>query len=207
MNIHSIYRILLTPFRSKRMKKFIQYFEVNEFTSILDVGGSLFNWTLIPQHPRLIILNVNAPKKLDPRALWVVADGRQLPFQNNTFNIVYSNSVIEHLGGRENQALFAKECARVGTRYYIQTPNKWFPIEPHYLAPMIHWLPKSVQPNLIRYFTLRGWLTKPTPQQCQDLVDELNLLGGDDIHNLFPDATIWRERVGGIPKSLIAVRD
>ncbi|MEO0069888.1 MAG: iron dependent repressor, metal binding and dimerization domain protein [candidate division WOR-3 bacterium] len=73
--------------------------------------------------------------------------------------------------------MFAKEIARVGIRYYVQTPNKRFPIEPHLLTPLIHYflpyLPRSLQRQLLRYFTLWGWITRPTVQECERFLREV----------------------------------
>ena len=64
-------------------------------------------------------------------------------FKHNQFDIAYSTSVIEHLRDSENQRTFAAEVACVAKLYYVQTPNRWFPIEPHLVAPIIHFFPKS----------------------------------------------------------------
>jgi hypothetical protein len=135
-----------------------------------------------------------------------VADGCYLPFKDSVFDVVYSNSVIEHLENVQNQRLFASECRRVGLRYYVQTPNKWFPIDPHLIAPVIHWLPRGVQKRLLRNFTVRGWITRPTEQESDVFLRGIRLLGPKGLRHLFPDAEIWHERVLGFSKSLIAVK-
>lgn len=123
---------------------------------------------------------------------------------------MYSNSVIEHLGDLVSQQTFAKEIARVGIRYYVQTPNKRFPIEPHLLTPLIHYflpyLPRSLQRYLLRYFTLWGWITRPTVQECERFLREVRLLDEYELQLLFPDAEIRRERFLGLTKSLIAIK-
>ena len=137
---------------------------------------------------------------------WVVADGCFLPFPDKIFDVVYSNSVIEHLGNLENQRRFAAECRRVGVRYYVQTPNKWFPIEPHLLTPFVHWLPPWFQRRLLRNFTIWGLITRPTTQQCETFLQEIRMLDRQELRQLFPDAEIHHERVLGLTKSLIAVK-
>ena len=111
----------------------------------------------------------------------VLADGCRLPFADASFQVVYSNSVIEHLGSWENQEDFAKECRRVGVSYYVQTPNRHFFFEPHLLTPFIHWLPHRFQARLLRHFTVWGLITKPTPEYCEALLDELRLLGSREL--------------------------
>jgi len=207
MNIHRLYRPLLRYFRTKRMQQFRQLFGLAETTRVLDVGGTLFNWLLIPNVPSLIIVNLYPPKEtILPGVIWIVADGRNLPFKDKAFDIVYSNSVIEHLGDFVSQQAFAREIARVGVRYYVQTPNKWFPVEPHLLTPFIHYLPKSVQKRFLRNFTIWGLVTRPTVEQCDSFLQEVRLLDKQELKQLFPDAEILEERFLGLTKSLIAVK-
>lgn len=207
MNIHDLYRPFFRYFRSKRMRQFWIRLGLTVETRVLDIGGTPFNWSLLPDIPRLVMLNISPPQKeRDSPMTWLVADGRHLPFKDGAFDIVYSNSVIEHLGSFKNQQLFANECKRVGLRYYVQTPNKWFPVEPHFITPFIHWLPRRVQRRLLRNFTVRGLITRPTEQECEDILRKIRLLDEWGLQQLFPDAEIWRERVLGLTKSLIAVK-
>jgi len=207
MNIHRLYRPFLRYFRTKRMQQFQQLFGLAETTRVLDVGGTLFNWLLIPSVPSLIIVNLYSPKEtILPGVIWIIADGRNLPFKDKAFDIVYSNSVIEHLGNFVSQQAFAREIARVGVRYYVQTPNKWFPVEPHLLTPFIHYLPKSVQKRFLRNFTIWGLVTRPTVEQCDSFLQEVRLLDKQELKQLFPDAEILEERFLGLTKSLIAVK-
>lgn len=206
MNIHHLYRLFSKYFRTKRIRQFWHQFGLTHETRVLDVGGTPFNWSLLPDRPRLCIVNISLPpRERDGSITWIVGDGRHLPFKDGVFDIVYSNSVIEHLGSLENQRLFANEIRRVGCRYYVQTPNKWFPVEPHLITPFIHYFPKPVQKRLLRNFTIWGLLTRPTIQQCDNFVREVRLLG-KELRELFPDAEIWHERVFGITKSLIAAK-
>ncbi len=195
-------------FRRRRLERFWHNFQISPHTRVLDVGGTAAIWRLLPRRPRLVILNVVPPSDRSEltEALWIIADGCQLPFRDRAFDIVFSNSVIEHVGSAERERLFAEECKRVGVRYYVQTPNKWFPIEPHLLTPIIHMLPKPMQRRLLRNFTVWGWLKRPTPEQCDRFLQRTHLLTYTEMKELFSDARIERERVFGISKSLIALR-
>lgn len=155
MNIHKLYRPFLKYFRTRRMQRFLEVFQVNSQTHILDIGGDPFTWTLVQQQesPQVIYANLYAIKGYRN---WLIADGCALPFRVGSFDIVFGNSVIEHLGNLENQKQFALECQRVGVRYYVQTPNKPFFIEPHLMTPFIHWLPRRWQRRLLRHFSLWG---------------------------------------------------
>jgi SAM-dependent methyltransferase len=189
------------------MYHFERSFKVKDGTKILDVGGTSYNWSFLKNEPSLIFVNLMAPSNEDNVLTWIIADGRCLPFCEDAFDIVYSNSVIEHLGNIKNQYAFAQEIKRVGRRYYVQTPNRWFFVEPHLITPFIHFLPKTMQNLLLRNFTIWGIITRPTPQQCNDLLSELRLLDEKEFRRLFPDAEIWFEHFLGLTKSLIAVNN
>ena len=206
MNINVFYDIFSRLFRTRRMHKFQKLFGLVPENRVLDVGGTLFNWSLLSEHPRLTILNFSLPREKERTISWIVADGRYLPFKDNVFDIVFSNSVIEHLGTFDNQHLFSAECRRVGRGYYVQTPNKWFPIESHLITPFIHWLRPSLQKKLLRNFTLRGLITRPTKQKCDEMVEEIRLLNKQDMRMLFSEAKILRECFLGLTKSLIAIK-
>ena len=189
------------------MQQFAHRFGVTGATKILDIGGSALNWSLIPIRPRLTVVNLLRPTKDDKELTWVVGDGRHLPFKNNQFDIAYSNSVIEHLSNSENQRTFAAEVARVAKLYYVQTPNRWFPIEPHLLAPVIHFFPKSLQKHLLRNFTIWGLVTRPSREKCREFLAEVRLLDRQHMRLFFPDAQLVSERFFGLPKSIIAMRN
>ena len=206
MNIHNIYTLFNKFFRKRRMRHFEIKFAIDSKSLVLDVGGSPFNWSFLSFFPRLVILNLEPPIEQNCNVAWIVANGCNLPFKDNAFDVVYSNSVIEHLGTIDNQRHFADEIARVGRRYYVQTPNKWFPIEPHYITPMIHWLPHRLQRRLLRNFTVLGLLTRPSSKECYEFLKEICLLDERELQGLFPGAEIWKERCLGFIKSLIVVK-
>jgi len=206
MNIHIFYDIFARLFRTRRMHKFQKLFGLVSKNHVLDVGGTPFNWSMLSERPKLTILNLSFPRRREKTVWWIVADGRYLPFKDKVFDIVFSNSMIEHLGNFDNQYLFSTECYRVGHGYYVQTPNKWFPIEPHLITPFIHWVGRKIQKKLLRNFTVWGLITRPTRQKCDKLMQEICLLNKQEMSVLFPEAEIWRERFLGLTKSLIAVK-
>ncbi|MBC7226448.1 MAG: class I SAM-dependent methyltransferase [Thermoflexales bacterium] len=207
MNIHDLYRPFLRHFRSRRMQDFYRRFQITPATRVLDVGGTGFNWSLCPFRPNLTLLNIRPPReKEEGIGQWIIADARHLPFKDCAFEVVYSNSVIEHLGTWDNMRQMASEIRRVGIRYFVQTPNRRFPIEPHLLTPFVHWFPKWLQRRLLRNFTLWGLVTHPTPQDCENFLREVRLLDEEELQRLFPDAEIRRERFLGLSKSLTALK-
>ena len=107
--------------------------------------------------PRLVLLNMPRAKgELGGATNWVAGDGRCLPFRDGAFDVVFSNSVIEHVGDAASQERFAREVARVGRGFWVQTPNRWFPVEQHLMTPLVHWLPKRWQRAIVRRGTRMG---------------------------------------------------
>jgi Methyltransferase domain len=199
----------VTRFRRRRMAKFLETFQPMPSTRILDVGGTDVNWRLIGFPGELVLLNLRVPAELNglpPNVRYVQGDGTALGFPDRSFDIGFSNSVIEHLENFERQRLFADELRRVGRDLWVQTPARWFPIEPHHLAPLIHFLPKRWQRRLVRNFTPYGWVVRPTQEHVDSLITEYRLVTYREMRALFPDCEIRRERVLGLTKSYIAIR-
>ena len=193
------------------MRRFVRIFNVTEETRVLDVGGTPFNWSLIPVRPRLVILNQSRVENAsDGHTLWVTGDGRLLPFSDQSFDVVFSNSVIEHVGSVAGQRKFAAEIARVGVHYWVQTPNRWFPVEPHLLTPFLHFLPARWQDRLVRKCTVWAMLARPSRDRWQYYIEhylrEVRLLGPVEMGSLFPGSKILKERFLGLTKSLIAAK-
>jgi hypothetical protein len=127
-----------------------------------------------------------------PGGRFVRGDARALPFEDRSFAIAYSNSLIEHIDPADRPR-FAAEIRRVAGRYWVQTPNRRFPIEPHVLLPGFQFLPERVQRRLWKLGVLR------IPYE------PIHLLDASELRELFPDAVILHERFAGLTKSLIAV--
>jgi hypothetical protein len=198
-------------FRERRMREFVERFRVTPETRILDVGGTPANWMLAPVRPRVTLLNTPRGQERGQSGFtFVSGDGRQLPFRDQSYDIVFSNSVIEHVGALEEQRRFAAEIRRVGKRYWVETPNRHFPVEQHLLTPFVHWLPRRWQRVLVTRWTLWDWIERPSPDRreyyIQHYLDEVRLLTANELAALFPDGEILRERVFGWTKSLIAVK-
>ena len=105
-----------------------------------------------------------------------------------------------------DQEVFAREIGRVGRRYFVQTPNRNFPIEPHFMTPLVRFLPVGLRARLARNFTLWGLVTRPAPDAVASRVRSIRLLTPGDMRRLFPDACLHRERLFGLTKSLVAVK-
>jgi hypothetical protein len=204
MNMHRIYRPFQTYFRTRRMRQFAELFDLVPSTRVIDVGGDEHNWLLLAPAPDVLLVNLRSPS--GQRFATASGDGRHLAYGDRSFDIAYSNSVIEHVGSEADQRAFADEIRRVGTRYYVQTPNRWFLVEPHLIAIGLHLLPPAVARRLVRWLSVWGWVDQPDQAQIDALLASIRLLDKRSLQALFPDAEILEERFLGLTKSLIAVR-
>lgn len=197
-------------FRTSRMRRFVAYMGVTAETRVLDVGGTPLNWSLCPVQPRVTLLNLpTAAEPLPPGFRMVFSDGCRLPFSDQSFDVVFSNSVLEHIPGEEARREFAQEIRRVGKAYWVQTPCRGFPVEPHLWMPLVHWLPPSWQAAMVRRGSIWEWLERPSEDRrtyyLEHYLRDIRLVGVHEMAALFPEARIVRERFLGWTKSLIAV--
>lgn len=181
---------------------------------IIDIGGTPKYWRLLPadfleSHAVSITLANLSPVCLSPNDShfsFMQVDGCDLQgIANGAFHIAHSNSVIEHVGDRARMIRFASELQRVGEYYYIQTPDFWFPVEPHVMTPLFHWLPRALRIYLVRHLALGHWRRARDRREAEAIVDSARLLSLHEFRALLPGAKILRERVLGLSKSLIAI--
>lgn len=206
-------------FRNRRFQIFEallrRILEAQLEVSILDAGERPDYWAILPPDlrgkVRITCLNFAAELEAyskpseDLQIESVIGDACNMPeFADNAFDIVHSNSVIEHVGSYQNMKRFADETRRVGKFYYVQTPNYWFPVEPHYGVPFFHWLPDTWR---IWFFTKMnvGYARKCTFDMALPRVDHTRIISPFLMQGFFPDAEIRKERVLGFSKSVIAI--
>lgn len=212
-NIHAIYGQLFKVWRRKRFDLFLEWIQPSKSDILIDVGGYPNFWTSHPQSvERIDSVNIhevvwNNTDAPDHNIRTLIGDGCSLEMQDKSYDIGFSNSVIEHVGSWERQEKFATEISRVAKRLWVQTPAYECPVEPHYLALFIHYLPRSFQKWILRWATPWGWIQRPTREQINEMVDTTRLLRKSEMQRLFPDCEIITERILGIiPKSHIAIR-
>jgi hypothetical protein len=213
MHVNDIYNRLFRIWRSKRFQLFVQTLQPTSQTTILDIGGYPQTWMAHPPVAKSITcINLHRfewdPAVAPEHDIRVeVGDACKLPFEDASFDIVFSNSVIEHVGSWENQQAFAREVQRVGKKYWVQTPAFECPIEAHYLAPFVHWLPQYWQRAAVAHLTPWAWIQRPTEEQIDEMFATIRLLRSSEMRALFTDAEITQEYLAGfIPKSHIAFR-
>jgi hypothetical protein len=201
---------LATRLRRNRFALFRQLVSsLEQPVTILDVGGTPRFWQMMcfdgGRSARIVILNLKEPDLVPPNITFVLGDATDLGrYEDKAFDVVFSNSVIEHLGAYAAQRRMAEEVKRVGKRYFVQTPNRYFPIEPHVLVPLFQFFPTPLKVFLVRRFNL-GWVSRrPNKQEAEALVDSIKLLTERDVRTLFPEATIHKEKFLGLTKSFIA---
>jgi SAM-dependent methyltransferase len=175
--------------RQRRHEQFFAQTGVRPGMTVVDVGcGSL---GLRAFEPGLDITGVDLAPRPDYPGPFVQADAtRRLPFEDDAFDLAYSSSVIEHVAP-ERRPAFAAELRRVARGWFVQTPARSFPIEPHALLPFAHWLPVRIRRPYWRLGATGGW-------------EEIHLLGRREMEALFGPAQ--PERVGPLTKSWVSVR-
>lgn len=205
--------------RTKRIGPLVEMVEnlhrQNGSVNIIDIGGTDSYWNIMPMdffekyNINITVINL-AGTFLNPDHgpfKFVEADACNLSlFDDKQFDIAHSNSVVEHVGDWGRMMLFARELERVSKNYFIQTPNYWFPIEPHFMTPFFHWLPKPLRVWLVMKFQLGNWNKAATVSEAISAVESARLLSRTMFQALFPGSTVLVERFLLMPKSLIAVR-
>jgi hypothetical protein len=197
-------------FRSKRFKFFISLLErvkSDKKLRILDIGGEQTYWErrnfLDNTDLEITLLNIKKVDTKNDNFKSVIGDATDLSaYKDKEFDIVYSNSVIEHLFTKENQEKMADEVRRVGKNYYIQTPNYYFPLEPHWYFPFHQFLPLKFRIFLTMHFNISYYKKEPDKEKATIRVTEIQLLTEKNMKQLFPDGKVYRERFLGLKKSI-----
>lgn len=202
-------------FRKRRFGFFTNFLNQaalnNKPLRILDIGGTQQYWLnmglVLGPSTEIVLLNLYKNQITEPGFSSIVGDACNLiGISDQSFDIVFSNSVIEHLYTKEQQQKMANEVARVGKSYFIQTPNKYFPIEPHWLFPLFQFLPFTVQVFLTQHFTLGNIKKANSRESAINLVKEVRLLSKKEFSSFFKDAKIYKEKFLGITKSFTAYK-
>jgi len=204
-----VYYWMWKHWRQKRWQRFCEKIFPTHSDTVLDVGGCAGDWAGRGSNINHVdILNLEAHETPgipdSPTMLSIAGDGCNLLYGDGSYDILFSNSVIEHVGGWEDQKKFAAEARRVGKRLWIQTPAYGCPVEPHYLGLFIHWFPQAWHVRVARWTSVVG-LTGAA--DLHSIASTTRLITKKEYRQLFPDCEIWTERFLLIfPKSYIAIR-
>ena len=198
--------------RARRWDMFSAYFPDVSGMRVLDLGGTVSTWKNAPVRPVEVVL-VNLKDQRENSLLdWMtafVADACALPAEvrSQRFDLVYSNSVLEHLGGHARREAFAASVHDAAPRHWVQTPYRYFPIEPHWLFPAFQFLPVGVRAAVTRRWKVGNRRAPRRPLDAAvSSVLGIELLSKVEMQHYFPQSQIAYERFCGLVKSLIAVK-
>lgn len=196
--------------RERRFRVFLALLrDVPPPIRLLDVGGTPTFWAMRDltgvEGLEVTCLNLEEEASESELVRTVVGDARDLSrFEDGAFDVAFSNSVIEHVGDAGSRRLMAQEIRRVAKRYWVQTPNRYFPIEPHFVFPAFQFLPRWLRVWLLMHFDI-GWSRRKTDRAAAEgVIDAIELIGEREMRQLFPGARIYREKFYGFTKSLTA---
>jgi hypothetical protein len=175
--------------------------------SVVDLGGRAETWLRAPARPKQVhVVNLEPPPTDVPEWIEVTyGDACALPdsVARRRYDLVFSNSVIEHVGGHERRLRFAESVHRLADAHWVQTPYRYFPMEPHWLAPGMQYLPVAARVTIAH-----RWPLAPAPDRraATRTVLWTELLDRTQMRHYFPNSTLRAERLFGLTKSLIAFR-
>jgi SAM-dependent methyltransferase len=194
--------------RIKMYNLFMHVMRPSRTTSIIDLGvtpdeslpeSNLFE-KLYPYKHKIIAVSIEdanfLEKKYNGLQFLKINKGDKLPFKDDQFDILYCSAVIEHVGNTDSQRTFITEALRVSKRFFITTPNRYFPLEIHTMIPFLHWLPKPYYQTILIQLGLDFWAN----------TENLNLLTPSLFKKIFPyntDITITHNRLLGLPANII----
>ncbi len=195
--------------RDRRWEWFHGEFDDVESMSVIDLGGSVDAWVRAPLHPASVHVVNLEPQPVEVPA-WIrsdQADACSLPahIAGGSYDLVFSNSVIEHVGGHAQRMRFADAVHKLASRHWVQTPYRYFPVEPHWLFPGFQFLPLNVRAGISCKWPL---VHTPSRNKADGLRAAMGveLLSRTEMAFYFPDSRLRFERMIGAVKSLIAVK-
>lgn len=207
-------------FRSRRFAQvgalIDQVLDEQGHCKIVDLGGTEQYWAIAgsflgERKGKISITLVNLEREpvRDNRLFHSMAGDASSPsvLDGAKFDLAHSNSVIEHVGDDAAMAGFAENVRRLAPRYYVQTPNYWFPYEPHFQLPFFQYLPEAARVQIIRNFAV-GYFDKiDNAAEAWDIIKHHRMIGSRQMAAFFPDAEISFEKVAKLNKSIIAIRN
>ncbi|MEZ5818429.1 MAG: methyltransferase domain-containing protein [Hyphomicrobiaceae bacterium] len=202
-------------FRNARFARFLELVDQTAkpgaSVRILDLGGTVDDWILKEElwgarDFHITLLNMFPQEVPDDRFASVVGNACATGLADNAFDVVYSNSVIEHVGRWKEMSKMAGEIRRLAPHHFVQTPNYWFPVEAHSRFPLFNVIPEPWRLSLLLSRGAGFYAKSKDVDEAMGFIEDAILLDRRRFSYLFPDSLIERERVFGLTKSLIAIR-
>jgi hypothetical protein len=202
-------RSVSSKMRGRRWQTLMETFPGLAEMSVVDLGGTLEHWAHAPVRPRrLVLLNFGSQITGEAEGVeTVIGDACDPPedLRGEGFDLVYSNSVLEHVGGPYRRQQFADTVNALAHRHWIQTPYRYFPIEPHWMFPGFQFLPVAGRVQVMKRWPI-GQRRSSDPAKVMQAVLEVELVGATEMRHIFPHSHIHQERFAGITKSMIALK-
>jgi hypothetical protein len=193
--------------RRRRWHLFYDEFPALEEMNIVDFGGTAWWWDHAPVRPRHVtIINLAEPDSHRPWVTYIQGDacrGDEL-LNGEAFDLAFSNSLIEHVGGHQPRAALATVITKAAPRFYVQTPYRYFPIEPHWMLPGFQFLPVNIRSWLAPRWPMGHTYGWPASHAAEEVMGT-DLISATDMRRYFPGSKIVYERFLGLRKSLIAI--
>lgn len=194
---------LSAKLRARRWDMFANAFPDLTDARVLDLGGTPKFWRTTPERPaHVTTVNLAAADSPEPWIDHVTGDACEINDLGD-FDIVFSNSLIEHVGGHHKRRQLADVVLRSAPRYWVQTPYRYFPVEPHFVVPAMQFLPTGARATIASRWHAGPWHLPR--EEALEMVMSIELIGIRQLQGYFPSAEIAVERFGGLPKSIIAL--
>ncbi len=192
----------------KRFKLFLNLLNYDTGNKILDIGGFGNSLEILDKNfinnNDVTILNIENVEVNNKNIKFVLGDATDASlFPRNCFDIVYCNSVIEHVGTLEQQKKLSDNIRYWGKKYFVQTPNYYFPIEPHFLIPLFQFMPIRFRANILNKFNLGSYPRELKYKDALKVVSSVRLIKKEKFQSLFPGAKLFKEKFLFLSKSFI----
>jgi hypothetical protein len=173
---------------------------------VLDLGGTTVSWRVLGLRPASVtIVNLDHDGKAPCEPWMEMVDADACAGGFGKYDLVFSNSLMEHLGGHARRQQFANVVRESAPAWWVQTPYRYFPIEPHWVFPGMQFLPFRTRVMICQHWSMLDMPACKDANEAADLVASTELISATEMRTYFPTSEIWFERVAGIPKSLVAI--
>lgn len=192
--------------RQRRNEEFKRRFPDLADMRVLDLGGTAISWRVLGLRPLSVTL-VNLDQAEEPAESWMdVVQADACAGGLGKYDLVFSNSLIEHLGGHARRQRFAEVVRESAPSWWIQAPYRYFPIEPHWFFPCFQFLPFRARLMVCQRWSTLHASARKDRAEAAEMVASVELPSATEMQMYFPDGEIWFERIAGLPKSLVSIK-